>query len=385
MSENTGTGIKAYDYAKFPREFISYRWFKPLLVLLLATIFYFVMTTILYLIAGAWAGDVNFFDGIGESYDDTTVYTGPGALLEVGSLALLLPALALAALVVRDRPFSSYSSSRGGWNWKTFFKCMLVAVLVMALDFGFWYVVDPQVFTNGPVLFTTPGLILCILLVPLQSIAEEYAFRGFIVQTFGGWTKLPILAIIISAVIFAAGHPYNMIGVIAIFCNGIIWGFIAWKSKGLEATSALHVVNNMLVFLMAGAGLMASTSDVEITSLVDSIAIDIAFAAIVLIWGKKRGWFEPTKDGAAEFNAKRRAVYERKLAAKQGSQPVAPEQAVAGQAVAGQAVAGQAVAGQPVAPEQAVANQVVAPEQPVAPRQASTPGRSTSRGKHARP
>ena len=26
----------AYDYAKFPREFVSYRWFKPLLVALLA-------------------------------------------------------------------------------------------------------------------------------------------------------------------------------------------------------------------------------------------------------------------------------------------------------------------------------------------------------------
>jgi hypothetical protein len=43
-------------------------------------------------------------------------YSGPGLLMAVGGVAGMLPALALAERIVRGRPFSSYSSSRGGWN-----------------------------------------------------------------------------------------------------------------------------------------------------------------------------------------------------------------------------------------------------------------------------
>jgi hypothetical protein len=51
----------------------------------------------------------------------------------IGGVATLLPALALATLIVGDRPFSSLSSSRGGWNWPAFFKCVALSVLVLAV------------------------------------------------------------------------------------------------------------------------------------------------------------------------------------------------------------------------------------------------------------
>ncbi|MBQ6099260.1 MAG: hypothetical protein IJL02_05285, partial [Methanobrevibacter sp.] len=37
-------------------------------------------------------------------------------------LIMFIPSLYLASKIVNDRPFSSYSSSRGGWNFKLYFK-----------------------------------------------------------------------------------------------------------------------------------------------------------------------------------------------------------------------------------------------------------------------
>ena len=45
------------------------------------------------------------------------------------------------------------------------------------------------------------AMILALILIPAQSIAEEYVFRGFFMQTFGSWFKNPYLAIIIQAII----------------------------------------------------------------------------------------------------------------------------------------------------------------------------------------
>ena len=314
----------AYDYITFPRQFISYRWFKPLLVALLAIAFMFVMQIFLMIGAAIWSGDVNFIDTVGLGYDDMNPYTGPGALAELGTIAVMLPALALAALIVRDRPWSSYSSSRNGWNWSAFAKCLAVAAVIQGALLAIQLIFFPDEAADGISRFTTAGVVACAIFIPLQSLAEEYVFRGFIMQTIGAWFKLPIIGIIASAVIFAVGHPYNLVGVITIFFNGIIWGFIAWKTKGLEASSAAHIVNNLLAFYLSGFGLQSAGSEVDIPSMAIALAIDAAYAAAVILLGRRFGWFRPKGDGARKFNEKKLA----KAALKQQTCNAIPQQAV---------------------------------------------------------
>ena len=302
----------AYDYTRFPRNFISYRWFKPFFVLGLGVAFVFLFQLLLVVVAIIWTGDTSFLDSIGTSYEAMDVFSGPGALLELGSLAVILPAIALAALIVRDRPYSSYSSSRGGWNWGLFGKCLLLALGVFVVDI----IVESIIFPCEPLQianrFTVVGVVFCTILGPLQCVAEEYLFRGFLMQTFGAWFRIPVLAIVLQAIVFALGHTYNTIGLIAVCFNGIMWGIIAWQTKGLEATSALHIVNNMMAFYATGLGLQAATSEIDITSAVVAAVIDVVYLALVLGLGKKRGWFEAKRDGAAAFNEKHRPKYERK-------------------------------------------------------------------------
>ena len=305
MKEESGS---TYEYTTYPLRFVTYKWYKPLLVGLLGFLFMLLFQIVELVVAVAWAGDVNFLYSLSTNYDDMNPYTAPGALVLIGGVAALLPALAVAALIVRDRPFSSYSSSRGGWNWSAFFKCIAVAIVVLAAFTLVQIALFPGLGgAGGEMRFTIAGFIVCTLLVPVQCMGEEYVFRGFFMQTVGAWTKLPILAVVVQAALFAALHPYNVMGVVAIFLSGIVSGVVAWQARGLEATSALHVVNNLLAFYLGGFGLQATTSEVDIVALVFTVLVDVVYAAVVLYVGRKRAWFYSKGDGVAAFNEKRLA------------------------------------------------------------------------------
>ena len=300
-----------YDYATFPRKFISYKWYKPLLVAVL-TIVFMTLFQIGTMILGYVLGGAGAISGLGDSYDTMNPYTAAGAVLELGSIAVILPALALSALIVRDRPFSSYTSSRGGWNWGAFAKCAGVALAIQGIVTIADFVLDPAGLPAIDVRFTLAGVVLCLILVPLQCLAEEYVFRGLIFQAVSSWARLPILGMVVSAVAFAVGHPYNLTGQIVIFVNGVIWCVLSQKTKGLEASSAAHIVNNMLAFFLGGLSLQASTSNVDLMSAGVAIAVDVAYVAAVLLLGKKYHWFGSKGDGTVAFNERRRAVLERK-------------------------------------------------------------------------
>ena len=105
-------------------------------------------------------------------------YAGPGEFVAVGGVALLLPALALASRIVKDRPFSSYSSSRGGWNWSGFLKCFIVAAIVFGGVITGLGLLFPDSLADGVNKFTAIGLLVCLVVVPFQAAAEEYLYRG---------------------------------------------------------------------------------------------------------------------------------------------------------------------------------------------------------------
>ena len=140
MNIQPQTDEQSYEYTTFPRVFVTYAWFKPLLVALLTAVFTLIISGITLLIGLLWLGDPALM-GKAMSNSSPYYYSGPGLLVAVGGVAGMLPALALAERIVRGRPFSSYSSSRGGWNWAAYVKSLVLAVVVfgaaaVAMAFG---------------------------------------------------------------------------------------------------------------------------------------------------------------------------------------------------------------------------------------------------------
>ena len=293
--------VPEHEYPTYPRRFISYRWFKPLLAGLLFAVLYLGSNVAIVLLGALNQGGLESVMKIAGSYDTMDVSSGPGILLNLGSLAVAIPLLALTALIVRDRPFSSYSSARGGWDWSVFGRMMLLALLVCGVPNLVWILLDHGPLNNQ---FTIATFLLLTVMGPLQCIAEEYMFRGLLMQTFGGWFRIPVIAVVLQALIFMAMHPYNLTGKLTILATGCMMGLMAWISRGIEASSAIHIVNNMVAFYADGLGLGAIGSEVSSLDLVVTLIIDAVYVA-VLLFLRKKGFFDRIKrDDAAEFNAK---------------------------------------------------------------------------------
>lgn len=303
-----------YEYMTFPRQFVSYRWFKPLLVFVLTIVILIAATMGILILTNI---DPRILVGQ-DSYDTLDYYTVQGIITSLGIIACILPALWIATWIVRDRPVSSLSSSRGGWNWKAFFQCLLVAVPLYILLSVYQVMTLPKIELD--IKFTLASLGVLIAVVPLQCIAEEYYCRGFLAQTFASWTKIPWIGILLSTAIFAAMHPYSIEGVIEVALTGLCFGILAWRTKGLEASSAIHIVNNLTTFLLAGCGLSKVQTSVDYESVIISVCIEVVYLLIILLLANRKwNWFTAKRDKLTKWNQKRMDKAARKAARKQNA------------------------------------------------------------------
>lgn len=284
---------KKKSYITFTRDIEGYKWYKPLVVGLLSVIFYLIFSVVLsiiFFIIKANKGE-NILDvalNLSKGYDSFDVYSFEGALLSLGGIAIMLLALFIASIIIRDRSFSTYGSISGGFNIPLFAKFCLIALIPIGIPVGISTVVYGDY--QNAMSFTTAGLIACVILTPLQCIAEEYFFRGFIMQTIGGWFRIPVIAMVLQAVVFASQHPYNIYGVLEVFFVGIIFAVIVYITDGLEAASAAHFINNFTIFFLNGLGFKSIKTDSNLESLIESTVIDLVFLAIVYYLVKKKNF-----------------------------------------------------------------------------------------------
>lgn len=92
-------------------------------------------------------------------------------------------------------------------------------------------------------------LLVVLLLTPLQAAAEEYAFRGYLLQAFGGLVRHPAFAVLLSSFIFALAHGAQDLPIFFDrFAFGVVAATLVVVTGGLEAGIAMHVLNNWLAF-----------------------------------------------------------------------------------------------------------------------------------------
>ena len=282
MSEN-----KFPEYITFPRTFEKYRWYKPILVFIITTIVYVILQALIFVIFGQAYGFDNIFTLATQGYE--SLNSEVGSYIGYLSVAIFIPSLYIASLIVRDRPFSSYSSSRGGWNWKLFFKSLSIPLAVYII----YEIITALIYgQKGPNTLTLTFFIICMIIVPLQCIGEEYIMRGLVMQTFGSWFKIPVLAIVLQSIVFTSLHPYSILGVIGVFIQGICLGFLTWRSNGLEASSAIHSVNNLISAYFVALGFEVSSSVITPYDFASTIFVSVISTLLLYYIGTKKGWFE---------------------------------------------------------------------------------------------
>jgi uncharacterized protein len=225
-----------------------YRWWKPLLCLLLVIPLALVMMSLAIvpvLIAG-WITGVDLI----TTMDITNL--GPIAFIYLNlSLIVFIPASGLSIWIVHGIRPRFLSSVAGGIRWRWLLRCVAVILPLWALYAGLAALSDPP---------TSPRpdqwaalLVIVLVMTPLQAAGEEYFFRGWIMQNVGAWFARPmvglVVSLIVSAVAFSTAHlspdPW-ILGTIA--CIGLAAGIATWRTGGLEAAIAIHAVNNVLTY-----------------------------------------------------------------------------------------------------------------------------------------
>lgn len=201
------------------------------------------------------------------------------------SIALLIPCVLGPVAVVWRRHVGYLHSVEGRLRWGWLGRCSLLAFAVVALGLGLSVVVDAA--TGGslevaPLDGTGVATILVVLLVvPFQAAAEEYVFRGGLLQLVGSWTRWAVVPVVVTSLLFAAGHLYDFWGLFSVFLFGVVACALTIRTGGLEAAIGLHVANNVVLMVLDVLGLVDSTG--EGAGLVDGVLPSLVMTLV--FWG----------------------------------------------------------------------------------------------------
>jgi membrane protease YdiL (CAAX protease family) len=185
------------------------------------------------------------------------------------SLASAIPITWLVVRVVHGLRPGWLASVRPRIRWRYLVACLGVSVVALVATLLVSAVLPSQAegtemsghlnpFTDT----TREFLVVVALLTPLQAAGEEYAFRGYLMQAFGGLFRSRWVAVVASALIFGLAHGLGQSPPVFFdrFAFGFVAGTLVVLTGGLEAGIAMHVLNNWLAFGLALAfGDMASS------------------------------------------------------------------------------------------------------------------------------
>jgi membrane protease YdiL (CAAX protease family) len=281
------------EYHQLLRGVARYRWWKPLVALLLALIYYLTLSVLFLLPIGVFvgitqAGEISPTDLQAFAVIDTQ--NPISVLIALGSISLMIPAVWLAMLSTGLRPFSRVWSValRIRWRWigRTILPAFLALLVINGVATGVGMLLaatsisaDPApVSPNIDLTLALWSLAIVLVLVPIQATAEEVVYRGVFMQSLGAWLggvkgnsgrarmlRGPWIPILLPALLFGFSHIYDLWGFLAVTAMAVAAGWLCWRTGGLEAAISLHVINNLVAFSFMAFALGGETAQTAST------------------------------------------------------------------------------------------------------------------------
>lgn len=159
-------------------------------------------------------------------------------------------------LVVRflhSRPVLSLITTTDKFNWRRLAFGAIAWFCLAALAGIVGWIFFPHSYK-----FVPPGaafffyLPVVLLFTPLQCLAEELFFRGYLLQSLGKWVRNIWFASILNGLIFMLPHllnpevSYGMLPMaICYFGIGFILALATLRTNGLEVAIGVHIANNL--------------------------------------------------------------------------------------------------------------------------------------------
>jgi len=193
------------------------------------------------------------------------------------ALATLIPISLAVVLFIHRRHPGWLASVRPWFRWRYLLLSLGLALVVFNAFLFLQHLGQPL-----PALQPQQDywifLIVILLTSPLQAAAEEFFFRGYLLQSFHTLApRSPWFGVVTSAALFALFHGSQSIPLyLDRFLFGVMVGVLVVMTGGLEAAIGAHVINNVLAF--SYAGLYSTIADVKATQNIGwvDLAWDIA-------------------------------------------------------------------------------------------------------------
>lgn len=309
--------IVELPYHRLLRAQPTYRWWRPLLAVLLLAVFVIASQIIIVIVVmvAVFATGTLAITGMADAaalQEAVLVYFIPDAarpislLIGLGSVAVWLPLVPLAMRCAGIRPSGVRTSIVHSVTFRLRLRwlawCFAPAVLAVGLSFlvgvGIGLATGDELagFTADPTTYVV-SLIIILLIVPFQAAAEEYVFRGMLFQAIGSWLRWVPIALVVTTVVFASLHIYEIWGLLDVATFGVAAIILTWRTGGLEAAIALHVVNNVVGLAAMGTGAFGPTGITPEGGSPGGLAITVVtmgLYVLVVLWRANRIGLERT-------------------------------------------------------------------------------------------
>ncbi len=247
--------------------------------------------------------------------DPATSFSGTGfvgvpVILEfVMTMSSFIPFLAATLLAVRyihARSLKTLVTAAAHIRWRRIFAGAGVWLLLAAL----LSVVESFLYPNRYVLTFQPIVlifaVLALILIPIQTSAEEFFFRGYLLQWMGLRWKNTWLLSFLNGALFFLPHAANpematnslLIG-LGYFAMGFFFTLITLRDHGIELALGVHAANNLFAGLFANYAVSALPSP----SLFTVKTLDPVYSLISLVVGMivfYLVFFRVTRSGSAQ-------------------------------------------------------------------------------------
>ncbi len=197
------------------------------------------------------------------------------------------------------------TTAREKVDWGRIFFSFSVWALFTAGSTVVMYYATPEnfVWNFKPVPFWILAII-GILLIPIQTSAEEYVFRGYLMQGFAVLAKNRWFPLVMTSVIFGTMHIANpevekmgYIVLVYYISTGFFLGIITLMDEGMELALGFHAANNLVTALLVTSDWSAFQThsvlkDVSTPSVGYEVLtpVIIIFPLLLFIFSKKYHW-----------------------------------------------------------------------------------------------
>ena len=257
VPEPAGVGVPPPAGAAYPQILRgeSYVWWRSLLGAVFGVGMFILLTgvvsqAVVTLVWSLTSGDYSYADYYREAF----AFERPVGMLATNlGIATLIPITWVLMMGVHQVRPRWLSSVRPRIRWPYLLGSLLVAVVALNGVLVLSSLVDDEDVRFDP----QPGLwmflVVILLTSPLQAIAEEVFFRGYLMQALGSLVAQPWFGVVVSAVVFALLHGVQNPALFASrLAFGLLAGILVWRTGGLEAPIAAHIVNNVCAYSIAG-------------------------------------------------------------------------------------------------------------------------------------